>query len=66
MRHIPQEVADAITGTYEAWQPYTAAVGIDDAAHDDDVFADALERIAALQALIEHNRANPVFSAEEA
>jgi len=71
MSGIPQEVRDAVLGTYAAWLPFVAAIQppgpvlAADAGEDDDAFAGALERIEALQAQIEYYRANPVFPAEE-
>lgn len=64
MLEISQEVTDAVTGTYAAWHPYTAATAAADTDCGGDAFASARDRIAALQARIEHNRANPVFGAE--
>lgn len=61
MPGVPQEVRDAVMGTYTAWRPYTATTTVADG---DTVFADALARITALQVRIEHNRANPIFAAE--
>jgi hypothetical protein len=72
MPEIPQEVRDAVLGTYAAWRPYAAAVQVpvpapvDDESEYDDAFAGAIERIEALHARIEYYRANPVFPAEEA
>lgn len=71
MSEIPQHVRDAVLDTYAAWLPFAAAVQAPepvltaDAGEDDDAFAGALERIEALQARIEHYRANPVFPVEE-
>lgn len=71
MSEIPQEVRDAVLGTYATWLPFTAAVQVPgpvlagDTDEDDGAFAGALERIEALQARIEHYRANPVFPVEE-
>lgn len=71
MSEIPQEVRDAVLGTYATWWPFAAAVQapgpilVGDAEGDDDAFAGVLERIEALQARIEYYRANPVFPAEE-
>lgn len=72
MPEIPQEVRDAVLGTYAAWLPFAAAIqapGPVLAADDEEYnpeFTEAIERIDALQARIEHYRANPVFPAEEA
>jgi hypothetical protein len=68
MTRIPPQVADAATGTYEAWLQYATALHAGDAptvaASGASAFAGAGERIEALQAQVERNRANPVFPAE--
>lgn len=70
MSEIPQEVRDAVLGTYAAWLPFAAAVQaprpvLAGDEEEDVEFAEAIGRIEALQARIEQYRANPVFPVEE-
>lgn len=67
MSEIPQEVADAVAGTYATWRPYAAATRVEEAPDVlGPLFAERLAAVEALSARIEAARLAPIFPTEEA